>query len=173
MTWAHVHLALNHVPVIGILFIVLLLGTAVVRGSSELARASYGLIALVAVIAVAVYFTGEPAEELVEKLPGFSESLLDTHEDAALVATVGMSLLGLAAIFGLVRRQPAWYPKAVLALSLLVLVLMGWTANLGGQIRHTEIRSAAAKAGTTGERDNETFAPPSWSLHAGGGSVWV
>jgi uncharacterized membrane protein len=153
MTWAHLHLALNHVPVIGIFFIVLLLGTAVARGNSDLTRASYGLIVVVAVIAIAVYFTGEPAEELVEKLPGFSEPLVERHEDAALIATLGMSLLGVAAIVGLVRRQRGWYSKAVLALSLVVFALMGWTANLGGQIRHTEIRSTATAVDTTGEDD--------------------
>jgi uncharacterized membrane protein len=96
-----------------------------------------------------VYLTGEPAEELVERLPGYSEALVEQHETAALIATIGMSLLGIAALIGLLRRQPRqWYPKAVLLGALLVAGLMAWTANLGGQIRHTEIRtSAQAPAG--------------------------
>src|SRR5215217_3565000 len=36
MTWAHVHLALNHVPVIGLPIAVLLLAWALVRRSAEL-----------------------------------------------------------------------------------------------------------------------------------------
>jgi hypothetical protein len=37
-------------------------------------------------IALPVYFTGEPADELVENLPGVAESLIDKHKYAALFA---------------------------------------------------------------------------------------
>jgi len=150
MTWAHLHLALNHVPVVGIFLVILLLGGAVVRGSWDLLRASYGLIILLVVIAIGVYFTGEPAEELIEHLAGFSEPLVERHEEAALIATIGISILGLSAVAGLTLRVGTWYPKAVLLLTLVVAALMGWTANLGGQIRHSEIRVPGQV--TTGER---------------------
>jgi hypothetical protein len=150
MSWAHLHLALNHVPVIGIFLVILLLGAAVVRRSGDLLRASYWLIILLAVIAIGVYFTGEPAEELIEHLAGFSEPLVERHEEAALIATIGISVLGLASVAGLTLRVPSWYPRAVLLLVLLVAALMGWTANLGGQIRHSEIRVLGQ--GPTGER---------------------
>lgn len=42
MSWAHLHLALNHVPVIGIFLVILLLGAAVVRSSGELLRRRTG-----------------------------------------------------------------------------------------------------------------------------------
>jgi uncharacterized membrane protein len=141
MTWAHLHLALNHVPVIGILLVIVLLAAAVLRGSRDLLRASYGLIILVAVIGLAVYLTGEPAEKLVEHLPGYPEGIVERHEEAALLATIGMSILGVLAALGLAPRARPWYPKAMLLLGLLVAALMGWTANLGGQIRHPEIRA--------------------------------
>jgi hypothetical protein len=32
--------------------------------------------------------------------------------------------------------------------------LMAWTANVGGQIRHTEIRSDASPATSNGEKDH-------------------
>ena len=80
-------------------------------------------------------------EEMVEHLSGFSENLVEQHEEAALIATIGLSLLGIAALVGLFYRGVRrWYPKAVLLGALLVSGLMAWTANLGGQIRHTEIR---------------------------------
>lgn len=44
-------------------------------------------------IAIGVYFTGEPAEELIEHLAGFSEPLVERHEEAALIATIGISVL--------------------------------------------------------------------------------
>jgi len=144
VTWAHLHLALNHFPVIGVLLSLCFLTAAVWRGSPELLKASYWLILFLAVVAWVVYLTGEPAEELVERLPGYSEALVEQHETAALIATIGMSLLGIAALVGLLRRQARqWYPKAVLLGALLVAGLMAWTANLGGQIRHTEVRTSA------------------------------
>jgi len=40
----------------------------------------------------------------------------------------------------------------MLAASLIVSGLMAWTANVGGQIRHTEIRSNASPPTSTGEQ---------------------
>jgi hypothetical protein len=146
MSWAHIHLALNHVPVIGLLIVLLLLGVATLRHSTELTRVSYGLLVLLAATAVVVYLTGEPAEELIENLPGFSEALVEEHEEVALIATIGMVVLGLVALVGLLRFRPpriapTWYGRGVLFLALLMGGVMLWTANLGGQIRHSEIRS--------------------------------
>jgi hypothetical protein len=146
MSWAHIHLALTHVPVIGLLIVLLLLVVAGLRRSAELMRVSYGLLLLLAVATVIVYLTGEPAEELVENLPGFSEALVEQHEEAALIATIGMGVLGLVALVGLIRFRapwiaPAWYDRGVLLLALLMGGVMAWTANLGGQIRHSEIRA--------------------------------
>jgi len=138
------------VPVIGTFLVILLFGAAVVRGSGELLRASYGLIILLAVTSLAVYFTGEPAEKLIEHLAGFSEPLVERHEEAALIATIGISIVGLLSVAGLTLRVGNWYPRAVFLLTLVVAALMGWTANLGGQIRHSEIRGVGQV--TTGER---------------------
>ena len=52
MNWAHLHLALNHVPVIGLPIVLLLLAWAIVRRSAELLKASFGLIILLAVVTV-------------------------------------------------------------------------------------------------------------------------
>jgi len=139
MSWAHIHLALTHVPVIGLLIVLLLLAVARVRRSTELTRVSYALLVLLAATAVVVYFTGEPAEELIENLPGFSEAIVEEHEEVALIATIGMVILGLVALVGLIRFRrlriaPAWYGRVVLLLALLMGGVMVWTANLGGQI---------------------------------------
>ena len=47
MDWVHLHLALNHVPVLGTVFVGLLLGAALFRKSDELKRVSLvGFVAL-------------------------------------------------------------------------------------------------------------------------------
>ena len=160
MSWAHIHLALNHVPVIGLLIVLLLLAVATLRRSTELTRVSYGLLVLLAATAVVVYLTGEPAEELIENLPGFSEALVEEHEEVALIATIGMVVLGLVALVGLVRFRPpriapTWYGRGVLFLALLMGGVMMWTANLGGQVRHSEIRAGASATPDGGRRVSE------------------
>lgn len=148
MSWAHLHLMLNHVPVVGLPIALLLLAVALLRRSTELAKASLELIALVAAVTIVVQLTGESAEELIKKLPDFSEALVEHHEEAALTATIGMSVLGLVALAVLVLFRgaatiPSWIGGGILLMGILVGGLMGWVANLGGQIRHTEIRPVA------------------------------
>ena len=121
MSSIHLHLLLNHVPVIGTVLGVLLLAVAVARRSDELGRIALWLFALLAGTSVLVFLTGEPAEELVEKLPGFSEALTERHEEAALVATVVVGLVGLfsLAVLAIFRKRPLarWATPVALVLS--------------------------------------------------------
>ena len=116
------------------------------RKSEELKKISLGFFIIIALLAIPAYLTGEPAEELVENLPGVSKASIEQHEEAAQVAFAGVLIVGAAALGGLIffRRGkwiPNWLSVIVLVLSLIVFVLMARTANLGGLIRHTEIRS--------------------------------
>lgn len=144
MNLVHLHLLLNHVPVIGTVLIAVLLAWALLRDSSELGKISLGLLGLLAAVAVVVYLTGEPAEELVEELPGISEPIMERHEEIALVATIVMGVVGALALGALAafRRRPL--PRGLTGLALIATLgtaaVMGYTANLGGQIRHSEIR---------------------------------
>src|SRR6185503_13806059 len=88
MNFAHLHLLLNHVPVIGIVVACAVLAYAVWRPSEEVARLGLALVIALAVASVGVYFTGDPTEEIVERLPDVSKSAIEAHEEAAIVATV-------------------------------------------------------------------------------------
>lgn len=158
MDAAHIHLLLNHVPVLGAIFGFLLLAFATWKGKDESTKVSLGVFALVGLAAVVVYLTGEPAEELVEGLPGFSEANLERHEEAALIATIGAGIVGLFAIGGLWlyrrRRVAVWFRTLSLVLGLGVVGLMGWTANLGGQVMHAEIRPDGAVTSQIHEEDS-------------------
>lgn len=153
MNFAHLHLLINHVPVIGAVGGVLLLGWALYRRSAELTKVSLGLFALLAVAAGAVYLTGEPAEEVVEGLPGVTDALIERHEEAALIATVALGLTGLLSLAGLLafRDEPNGIPRTFSTLALVLAFVatgaMGYTANLGGHIRHSEIRAGAVVSG--------------------------
>ena len=160
MSIAHLHLALNHFPVIGSVIIAMLLTVAVYRKSSELGKVSLALAALVGAVTVAVFFTGEPAEALIEKLPGFSEAIVERHEEAALIATLDVSGLGVLALGTLTwhrggRALSRRATSAALALAIGATGVMGYTAFLGGQVRHTEVRPPGAATSGTTERPND------------------
>lgn len=150
----HIHLMLNHVPVLGTVFGLLVLGYGLARRSQEVVRTALWTLVIVGVASGVVYLTGEPAEELVEGLPGFSHPILEEHEAAALWATVGAALVGVVSVVGLVRYRAKEisrrYSIVLLLLTLASAGLMGWTANLGGQVMHGEIRAEAAASTDAG-----------------------
>ena len=59
MSLVHLHLLLNHLPVIGAFFGVLLLAVALARRSSELAKVALAFFAFLGAVSVAVFFTGD------------------------------------------------------------------------------------------------------------------
>jgi len=159
MNTVHLHLLLNHVPIIGAVLGVLLVAVAIVRRSDELGKVALGAFVLLGIVSVAVFLTGEPAEDLVEKLPGFSKALTEEHEEAALLATIvmgGVGLLSLIVLGAFRKRSLArWVAPALLVVAVGATATMGYAANLGGQIRHTEIRAGVVVPpnGEESERD--------------------
>ena len=165
MNAAHLHLLLNHAPIFGVLFALVLLGLGRLRASEELSR--LGLLSLVvsALAALGAMLTGEPAEEAVEHLAGVTERAIHVHEEAAELAAVATYVGGAIALAALMffRRRGLGPRLATLALvvALAAFGLMARTANLGGQIRHPEISGdvaaaeehAAAGEPTYGEHD--------------------
>ena len=149
MNAPHWHLILNHIPVLGTAFGLGLLAFALWRKSDELKKAAFGALVIVALLAMPAYLTGEPAEGMATGLPGVSKAFVEQHEEAATVAFIGVLVIGFCALAGLVffrrgKTVPGWFGSLILAALLIVSGLMAWTANLGGQVRHTEIRGAPA-----------------------------
>ena len=159
MNSVHLHLLLNHVPVIGAVIGVGLLAVALLRRSSDLGKTAMVLFAILAATSVVVFVSGEPAEELVEKLPGFSEALTERHEEMAQVAMIAMIVVGVFSVIGLIvfwkRALARWVMPVALVLSMVATGIMGYAANLGGMILHTEIRSSLAGVPATGDLDED------------------
>lgn len=160
MSATHIHLILNHVPVFGSIVGLALLGLSGWRKSDELKRVAFGFFVAVAILSAPVYLTGEPAEDSVKGLPGVSEAIVEKHEEAAAIAFTGVVILGVVGAVGLVlsrsgKTAPAWFGSTALAAAVAVSMLVGWTAHLGGQVRHTEIRPAGADAAADPEAGSE------------------
>jgi hypothetical protein len=150
MNAPHWHLAMNHLPVVGMFFGTLLLGFGLWRKSEEVIRVSLGFLVLVALTGVPVYFTGEPAETVLMDVTGVDESLVGAHEKAATIAFIGAAVvgavtLGILIVFRKAPALPGWVKFVALTLSVIATALLGWTANLGGKIQHPEVRSGPAQ----------------------------
>lgn len=148
---AQFHLLVNHLPVVGFIGIVLALLVTLKFKSPDVRRFVLLATVLVGLTALPSLWTGEPAEEVIEDLPGISKKLIHEHEELAEKATIlAVITAGVAALaFVLQRRRPDSMDKsipAVLVLSLATTGLMGWVAHEGGKIRHPEINPDAPAA---------------------------
>lgn len=148
MNSVQMHLALTHVPVVLSLVGLIMLAVAFFIKNSTITKTSYILILIAGIAAIPVFFTGEGAEEAIENLPGVSEAIIERHEDVAKLAMISIAVAGLAALAALFSFK--WqiatrvFKVVVLLLAIASGGLMVQTAHLGGQIRHTEIRSGVA-----------------------------
>ena len=122
MSPAHLHLLLNHAPLFGLLGALLLLLGGLIWKSRDVLRAGLLVAVAVPVITVPAYLTGEPAGEVVARIPGVPD------------AGAAGFMVGRAAEQ---RRRTGAMATAVIAA--VGIGLAGYVNNLGGQIRHTEI----------------------------------
>jgi len=148
MNFPHLHLLLNHFPIIGTtvglgLFLISLVGE-----NEDLRRASLIIFAAMALLAIPTFFSGTGAQGAIKKLPGVSEALIERHQGAAMLALLFMEITGALSLLGLWKLQetsrPArwnWSLSAVLILSIITVGLMARVGTTGGDIRHPEIGS--------------------------------
>lgn len=147
---AHLHLVLNHLPVVGSLFALGLLAWGCWRHSEELKRAGLGAVVIVALVTIPAYLTGEPAWEDIMGLPGDNDPYIEAHERAAQFAFGASALTGIVALIGLLKSTrgkslSVRWTTTVLVLLVITAGMMSYVANLGGMIRHTEIRGGSAE----------------------------
>jgi hypothetical protein len=170
MDLTHLHLMLNHLPVIGTPVVAALLLWGLLRGSRELLRTAAGAAVIVAAISYPVFLTGEPAEDRVEDAAWYQERLVHEHEERSEAALIAVLVTGLVAAVTLWQsRGGRDVPRATAGLTLAGLAvsagLFGWAALAGGVIRHDEVRagavaatpgdSAAQVGGTKRDRDKD------------------
>jgi hypothetical protein len=153
MNAAHLHLITTHIPVSGTVLGLALLLLALFRQSEELKRTSLLVFLCAGLLVVPTYLTGAPAaEQMKTVMPGMSLDPGEQHAEMAILALGGSALLGLVSLAGLIafrpgRPLPTWFLATTLVLGLIASGLMAWTADLGGKVRHTEIRSRASTTG--------------------------
>ena len=159
MNDAHWHLVVNHFPIIGTIFGLGILISGLVLKNKTAVNIAYILFVISAIFGFASMYTGEGAEEMVENLPNVGDQIIHEHEEMAEKAIVFMAILGILSfvnLFALIRSLS--FAKILtyvtLIFSLLTFGIYAKTGNLGGQIRHTEIRTNAVTNNHSGAIEN-------------------
>ena len=145
MDLTHIHLLLNHFPTIGTIIGGGLFVLALIARSNDLKRASLVILLGIALISLPTYMSGNGAQDAVKSLPGVSKGLIDAHESAALGGLAFMEITGAFAWLALwqfrrLARFPNWNMAVILILTGVSFGLMARASNIGGEIRHAEIR---------------------------------
>lgn len=145
MNDAHLHLFVNHFPIIGSILGLGVLITGMFLKNNSVKNTGFFLLIIAAVFALASMATGDGAEEMVEDMPSIGKQIIHEHEELAeklalvLYATGIFSILSLFATY-----KKNKFAKIVtyitLILALIATGLSTFVGTSGGEIRHTEIR---------------------------------
>jgi hypothetical protein len=141
---AHLHLILNHFPVIGTMMVVLVLAYAVFINNDKIKKLGMFLLVLIGLITIPVFMTGDKAASIIKGNDGVLEEHIEPHEDFAKISmiamevTAGISLIALV-LFRKERAVPVWFGLVLLLLIIGVNLMMVYTGHLGGRISHDAI----------------------------------
>jgi len=146
MNDAHVHLVVNHLPIVGLLIGILVLIAGWISKKSQVKTTALGIFIFCAITALIAHKTGENAEEMVEQISGISHELIHEHEEATEPFFALMIALGFVSIVTLyLNNKKSKYSQFGFLITFIVALAGGYTSieagTTGGEIRHTEIRS--------------------------------
>lgn len=143
----HIHLLFNHFPIVGTLIAAVVLTVALLLRKQPLITAGLWMLVAFAILAIPVFLSGEGAEDAINSA-GATHDYIEAHEHAAELAFYLILGLGVFAIFTLLIQ---WMRiKIARALAIITVIYawgvfadMAYVGNLGGQIRHEEIRDSS------------------------------
>jgi uncharacterized membrane protein len=169
MKEAHLHMVVNHFPIIGTIFGLGILITGIILKNNTLKSTAYALFVIAAIFAALSMATGEGAEELVEEMPSIGHEIIHEHEEMAEKLAIVLYALGVISLIGLFMNYKNKANAKFVSYIAVVVAVIGvffaqQTGTTGGEIRHTEIRASAtptaaaeqnASAGEQGENEDK------------------
>jgi uncharacterized membrane protein len=145
MNDAHLHMVVNHFPIIGTIFGFGILIVGLVLKNKTLLNTSYAIFIVAAIFGAISMGTGEGAEELVEDMPNIGHQIIHEHEELAEKLAVLLYVLGTLSLAGLYlnfknNAKAKLVSFLILGIATAGLFLAQKVGTSGGEIRHTEIR---------------------------------
>lgn len=167
MNDAHLHMVVNHFPIIGTILGLGILITGIILKNNSVKNTAYFLFIVAAVFAAFSMGTGEGAEELVEDMPSVGKQIIHEHEEMAEKLAIVLYVLGVISLGGLFMNFKNHSKATLVSYAAVVVAVVGvffaqQTGTTGGEIRHTEIRTNATQssdaeqnAGEQGEMEDK------------------
>lgn len=160
MNEAHLHMVVNHFPIIGSIFGLGILLISLIFKNKAVQNVAYGLFILSAIFGAISMATGEGAEEIAEKLPSVTHQIIHEHEEMAEKLAILLYALGAMSILGAYldfKKHPIskFVTYVVLIISIGTVFFATQTGTTGGEIRHTEIRTDAALNTPVSDEEHE------------------
>jgi len=161
MDATHIHLMLNHFPILGTLFGLCLLIYGMYAKNRSIENAALVTLVVVAFLTIPVFKSGDEAEHAVEELAGVSEHYLEEHEELAERGMWFMMTTGLLALVSLIlpgakEKLKKMFRIATLVLATVTFIVMVDIGNHGGKIRHSELIDGAQQS-TEHDHDEEHY----------------
>lgn len=146
MNDAHLHMVVNHFPIIGTILGLGILIASIILKNKTVQNVGYCLFIIAAIFGAVSMSTGEGAEEIAENLPEVTHQIIHEHEEMAEKLIIFLYVLGVTSIVGLYfnlkkHSKASIVSYLVAIISLISVYLAKETGTTGGEIRHTEIRN--------------------------------
>ncbi|WP_291133016.1 DUF2231 domain-containing protein [Flavobacterium sp. UBA7682] len=148
MNDAHLHLLVNHFPIIGTIIGLGILIAGIALKNKAVKNTAFVVLIVAAVFGFASMSTGEGAEELVEDMPSVGKKIIHEHEELAEKFVLILYVTGAFALLSLIataknHSKAKLFTWITLLLTIVTVVLVKNVGTSGGEIRHTEIRANA------------------------------
>lgn len=145
MNEAHLHLVLNHLPIVMPVIGLLIMIGGLAFKSEIVKRTAYSIFILGAIVAIPSFLTGDGAEEVIEKLSGVDDNLIKNHKEIAEKFAILCYVLGgvsLVALWANLYKKSfsTIIPYVTILICFITLYFARQTGTTGGEIRHPEIR---------------------------------
>jgi len=159
MNDAHLHMVVNHFPIIGTILAIGILIAGLFTKNNGIKNTSYFLFILAAIFGALSMGTGEGAEELVKDLPDVGWKIIHEHEEIAEKLALLLYVLGLLSVVALYlnfkkNAKEKMVAFIILGIALVSLVVVQKVGTSGGEIRHTEIRENSQNTSTEKENND-------------------
>ncbi len=150
MNDAHLHMVVNHFPIIGTIFGLGILIVGLILKNNSVKNTAYWVFIIAAIFAFAAAYTGDGAEEIVEDMPNIGNQIIHEHEELADKFALIMYVTGFFSLMSLLANvKNHKFAKLLsfitLTLALVAAILSKSVGTSGGEIRHTEIRETTTQ----------------------------